>query len=156
MYQYSKIPPSTKKIPMSFRSLFWFDLITLTFHENSNHGRENYWKSGVQIPAPESQNFLCPFSVHFEILHKNYIIAKKTWSPMDWMMNKSKTSNVPLINLIRIKPEPCQLELYKPSLKWWACTYPAMHYKYVPISNTLGTISILCQHILDFFLTYLS
>ena len=31
--------------------MFWFDLIFLTFHENSNHGRENYWKFGVQIHA---------------------------------------------------------------------------------------------------------
>ena len=29
--------------PVFFRSLFWFDLVTLTFHENSNHGRKNYW-----------------------------------------------------------------------------------------------------------------
>ena len=26
-----------------FWSLFWFDLGLLTFHENSNHGRETYW-----------------------------------------------------------------------------------------------------------------
>ena len=56
--------------PISFRSLFWFDLVTLIFGENSNNGRENYWKSGVQIPALEGQNFFCPFSVHFQILHK--------------------------------------------------------------------------------------
>ena len=48
--------------PISFRSLFWYDLGLLTFHENSNHGRENYWKSGVQIPEAEGQFFLSFFS----------------------------------------------------------------------------------------------
>ena len=33
------------------------DLISLTSHENSNHGRENYLRSGIQIPTPEGQNF---------------------------------------------------------------------------------------------------
>ena len=36
-----------------------FDLIFLTSHENSNHGRENYWKYGVQIPALEGKIFDC-------------------------------------------------------------------------------------------------
>ena len=52
-----------------------FDLISGSFlhissasHENSNHRRENYWKSGVQIPAPEGQNlsfilFIFKFSI---------------------------------------------------------------------------------------------
>ena len=48
-------------------SLTRFDLITLTFHENSNHGRWNYWESGVQIPTPEGQNFFVLF--HFQIFH---------------------------------------------------------------------------------------
>ena len=48
--------------PISFISLFWSDLVTL--HENSNHGQENYWKSGVRILVPECQILLCPFSVH--------------------------------------------------------------------------------------------
>ena len=34
-----------------------FDLI-LTFHENLNHGRENYCKSGVQIPPAEGQKIV--------------------------------------------------------------------------------------------------
>ena len=52
-----------------FRSLFWFNLISLTFHKNSNHERENYWKSGAQIPAPEGQKMFALFSFHFQILH---------------------------------------------------------------------------------------
>ena len=55
---------------LSFKSLFWFHLLTLTFQENSNHGQENYWKSGVRIPALDGQNFFCLFSVHLQILHK--------------------------------------------------------------------------------------
>ena len=31
--------PCSTKSPISFRSLFWFDLGLHTFHENSNHGR---------------------------------------------------------------------------------------------------------------------
>ena len=35
-------------------SLPRFDLVTLTtFHENSNRGRKNYWKSWVRISAPD-------------------------------------------------------------------------------------------------------
>ena len=41
-----------------------FDFI---LHENSNHVRKNYWKSGVQIPAP---TFFVLFSFHLQILHK--------------------------------------------------------------------------------------
>ena len=55
--------------PISFRSLFWFDLGLLAFHENSNHGRENYWKSGVQIPAPEGPKNFVLFSFFFQFLH---------------------------------------------------------------------------------------
>ena len=44
-----------------------FYLVTLTFHENSNHGWENYW---VCIPVLEVQKKICPFSVHFQILHE--------------------------------------------------------------------------------------
>ena len=49
--------------------LAWFDLVFLTFLENSNHGRENYWKYGVQIPAPRGQIFFVLFSFLFQILH---------------------------------------------------------------------------------------
>ena len=48
-------------------SLPRFDLMSLIFGENSNHGQENYWKSGVQIPAPEGQNNFVLFSFHFQI-----------------------------------------------------------------------------------------
>ena len=41
-----------------------FGLITFTFHENSNHGWENYWKSGVRIPALGGQSL---FFNHFWI-----------------------------------------------------------------------------------------
>ena len=50
-----------------------FDLISLTSHENSNHGRENYWKSGFQIPAPEEQDFLSFFLFIFKFFIKNFI-----------------------------------------------------------------------------------
>ena len=51
-----------------------FDLISLTFHENSNHGRENYWKSGVQMPAPEGQIFFVHFSCHiFKFFTQNCV-----------------------------------------------------------------------------------
>ena len=53
--------------------LFWFDLVTLTFHENSNHGQENYWKSGVRIPAVEGQTFLSFFLFIFKFFIKNCI-----------------------------------------------------------------------------------
>jgi hypothetical protein len=49
-----------------------FDLISgSSLHiKNSNHGQENYWKSGVQIPAPEGQKNFVLFSFHLQILHK--------------------------------------------------------------------------------------
>ena len=52
---------------LSFRNLSWFDLVTLTFHENSNHGWKNSWKSGVRIPAQKDQIFfvLCLFLFKF-------------------------------------------------------------------------------------------
>ena len=61
--------------PISFRSLFWFDPGLLTSHENSNHGWENYWKSGVQIPVPEGSNIFVLFSFLFQILHKKNCIS---------------------------------------------------------------------------------
>ena len=30
-----------------------------------------FWKSGVWTPTPKGQKKICPFSVHFQILHKN-------------------------------------------------------------------------------------
>ena len=50
-------------------SLPRFDLITLTFHENSYCGWENYWRSGLQIPAPEGEKNFVLFSFHFQIFH---------------------------------------------------------------------------------------
>ena len=67
------IYPSCNLSPISFRSLFWFDLGLPTFHENSNHGRENYWKSGVQIPAPEGQIFLFFFLFIFKFFTQKWI-----------------------------------------------------------------------------------
>ena len=60
----------------------WFDLKLFTFNENSNHGRENHWKSGVWIPAPEGpKNFefffvLCSF--HFQIIHTKLVTEDGT------------------------------------------------------------------------------
>ena len=51
-------------------SLPRFDLVTLTFHENSNCGRENYWKSGVRTPAPEGQLF---FLFILEFFSQNWV-----------------------------------------------------------------------------------
>ena len=45
--------------------------------------RENYWKSGVWIPAPVGQIFFRPFSVHFQILHKKL--------HKDWRLKKLTT-----------------------------------------------------------------
>ena len=42
-------------------------------HENSNHGRENYWKFGVQIPTQEGQIFLSFFILIFKFSIKNCI-----------------------------------------------------------------------------------
>ena len=44
-----------------------FDLVTLTFHENSNRGQENYWK--FESPLRKVKRFLPFFSFHFQILH---------------------------------------------------------------------------------------
>ena len=54
---------------LSFRNLSWFDLVTLTFHENSNHGWKNSWKSGVRIPAQKDQILfvLCLFLFKFSV-----------------------------------------------------------------------------------------
>ena len=57
-----------------------FDLVTLIFHENSNCRRENYWKSGVQIPAPEvmlwwNSSHLCTYSICF-----------LTWKKVVWLL----------------------------------------------------------------------
>ena len=49
-----------------------FDLITLTFHENSNRGRENYWKSGVRIPI-KKENFLSFFLFIFKFFTQNWV-----------------------------------------------------------------------------------
>ena len=50
-----------------------FDFVTLTFPENSNHGRENYWNSGVQIPAPEGQFFFVLFLFIFKFFTQNWV-----------------------------------------------------------------------------------
>ena len=72
MFHFCHICDSRKSrnwCPISFRSLFWLDLGLLTFLENSNDGRENYWKSGVQIPALEDNSFFLIPSFHFQNLH---------------------------------------------------------------------------------------
>ena len=45
-----------------------FDLISSPSPSKSWAGK--FLKCGVQIPAPEGQKKNCPFSVHFQILHK--------------------------------------------------------------------------------------
>ena len=55
----------TSKVKQILTSLPIFDLFTLTFHEYSNCGRENYWKSWVWIPAPKGQNIFVPFIFSF-------------------------------------------------------------------------------------------
>ena len=60
--------------------MFLFDLGYLASHKNSNRGRENYWKSGVQIPAPEvllwwNSSHLCTYSICF-----------LTWKKVVWLL----------------------------------------------------------------------
>ena len=95
---------------ISFRSLFWFDLVTLTCHENSNHGRENYWKSGVWIPAPEGQNFFVLFLFIFKFSIKicislcltilNQISIKETFSTcfIGFLNNRTRYQKMAEIN----------------------------------------------------------
>ena len=60
---------------------------------------ENYWKSGVRIPAPEGQTILCLFSVHFQILHKKlHIFASNHF----WISCFTKTKNFNMFYLISI------------------------------------------------------
>ena len=48
---------------------FWNCLKIKSRNSNfSNLGRENYWKFGVRIPAPEGQKNFVLFSFHFQIL----------------------------------------------------------------------------------------
>ena len=54
-------------------SLPKFDLVTFTFHENSNPGRENYWKFGVPIPALEGQKSFVLFQFIFKFFTHNWV-----------------------------------------------------------------------------------
>ena len=53
-----------------------FDLVTLTFHENSNHGQDNDWKSGVQIPNLEGQKNFVLSSFHFQFVYTKLSTVK--------------------------------------------------------------------------------
>ena len=75
-------PPYIKKIewqkvdgrgyPPSFLSTLKGCLLkVLSLLEASNHGQENYWKSGVQIPAGRSKIFCSFFFSFSNSLHKS-------------------------------------------------------------------------------------
>ena len=73
-----------------------FDLISSplsSFYENSNHGSENYLKSGLRIPALEGQKIFCPFSVHFQILHKKLHIFVFYLFWISWFTNQISIKN---------------------------------------------------------------
>ena len=50
-----------------------FDLVTLTFHENSNCGQEIYWKYGVWTPTLEGQTIFCLISFFFSFSNSHTI-----------------------------------------------------------------------------------
>mgnify|MGYP007048587444 CR=1 FL=1 len=65
--------------------LFWKLVLIWSCHpHHSNRGRENYWKSWVQIPATERW-FVCPFADYFQICHYH--------NPFDKFYHHSNMSN---------------------------------------------------------------
>ena len=54
-------------------------------------GGKNYWKSGVQIPVPEGQNFFFLFSFHFPILHTKVVIFYSNHFLISCLINLNKT-----------------------------------------------------------------
>ena len=61
-----------KSIFFKNRELYWSNL-----PQNSNCGHELVQKSGVQILVREGQILFVPFSFHFHILHKKWILNHK-------------------------------------------------------------------------------